>query len=89
MCFEVPNVFTPNGDGKNDVWNIKGLEIYPDVVVKVFNRWGDLVFESTTGYTESWDGTYNGTASPSATYYYTIELGGGKEGVSGTINIVR
>jgi gliding motility-associated-like protein len=89
MCFEVPNVFTPNGDGTNDVWVIKGLEIYPDITVKVFNRWGDSVFESDKGYTEPWDGTYNGTDSPSATYYYIIVLGDGEEGISGTINIVR
>ena len=89
MCFEVPNVFTPNGDGTNDVWVIKGLEIYPDVTVKVFNRWGDSVFESDKGYTDPWDGTYKGTLSPSATYYYIIVLGDGEEGISGTINIVR
>jgi len=89
MCFEIPNVFTPNGDGKNDLWNIQGLEIYPSVVVKVINRWGDLMFESSVGYTEPWDGTYNGTASPSATYYYIIDLGDGEESVTGTINIIR
>jgi gliding motility-associated-like protein len=89
MCFEVPNVFTPNGDGKNDVWNIHGLETYPDLTVKVFNRWGDSVFESDKGYTEPWDGTYNGTDSPSATYYFIIVLGDGEDGISGTVNIVR
>jgi gliding motility-associated-like protein len=89
MCFEIPNVFTPNGDGKNDVWNISGLELYPEIIVKIFNRWGDLVFASDAGYTEPWDGTYNGTVSPSATYYYLIDLGDGEEGSMGTINIVR
>ena len=88
-CFEVPNVFTPNGDGTNDVWNIKGLESYPDVRVKVFNRWGDSVFESDAGYTSPWDGSYNGTDSPSATYYYIIVLSDGEDGILGTINIVR
>jgi len=89
MCFNIPNVFTPNGDGTNDVWNIRGLEDYPDITVKVFNRWGDSVFESNAGYTEPWDGTYNGTSSPSATYYYIIVLGDGEDGMSGTINIIR
>ena len=88
-CFNIPTVFTPNGDGKNDLWNIGGIELYPDIIVKVFNRWGDLMFESEKGYPESWDGTYNGTNSPSATYYYIIVLGDGEEGVTGTINIVR
>lgn len=85
----IPNVFTPNGDGKNDLWNIAGIENYPDMVVKVFNRWGDLMFESTKGYTKSWDGKYNGTESASATYYYIILLGNGEKELSGTINIVR
>ncbi len=85
----IPNVFTPNGDGKNDVWNIDGLDNFPDVTVSVFNRWGDLMFESDRGYTKSWDGTYNGTAAPAATYYYIVVLGSGEEGITGTINIIR
>jgi gliding motility-associated-like protein len=89
MCFEIPNVFTPNGDGKNDVWNIGGLELYPEIVVKVFNRWGDLVYESDAGYTDSWDGTYNGIDSPAATYYYVIDLGIEEEGFMGNVNIIR
>jgi len=88
-CFEVPNVFTPNGDGKNDIWNIRGLDSYPDVRVKVFNRWGDSVFESDAGYTYPWDGTYNGKNLPSGTYYYIIALGNGEAVSSGTINIVK
>ncbi|NQX97953.1 MAG: gliding motility-associated C-terminal domain-containing protein, partial [Flavobacteriales bacterium] len=89
MCFEIPNVFTPNGDGRNDLWNIAGLELFPDILVKVFNRWGDLVFESNSGYSDPWDGRYNGKESPPATYYYVIVKGDGSEGVTGTINIVR
>ncbi|MBL4593391.1 MAG: gliding motility-associated C-terminal domain-containing protein, partial [Flavobacteriales bacterium] len=85
----IPNVFTPNGDGKNDLWNIAGLESYPDITVKVFNRWGGTMFESIAGYTDPWDGTYNGVDAPSATYYYIIVLGDGEEGISGTINIIR
>jgi len=85
----IPNVFTPNGDGKNDLWNIAGKENYPDMVVKVFNRWGDLMFESDNGYTDPWDGKYNNTDAPSATYYYIIMLGDGEEDLSGTINVVR
>ena len=86
---EIPNVFTPNGDGTNDVWNLNGIDEYPDAIVQVFNRWGDVVFESTVGYTEAWDGTYNGTDVPVATYYYIIKLSSSEEGISGTINIVR
>ncbi|MDF1675268.1 MAG: HYR domain-containing protein, partial [Vicingaceae bacterium] len=85
----IPNVFTPNGDGKNDLWNIAGKENYPDMKVKVFNRWGDLMFESGTGYETPWDGKYNNAEAPAATYYYVIMLGNDEEDLSGTINIVR
>jgi len=86
---EIPNVFTPNGDGTNDVWNLNGIDEYPDAIVQVFNRWGDVVFESSVGYTDPWDGTYNGTDVPVATYYYIIKLSSSEEGITGTINIVR
>ena len=68
---------------------MNGIDEYPDAIVQVFNRWGDIVFESTVGYTEAWDGTYNGTDVPVATYYYIIKLSSSEEGISGTINIVR
>ncbi|MCB0400725.1 MAG: HYR domain-containing protein, partial [Flavobacteriales bacterium] len=86
---EVPNVFTPNGDGKNDLWNIKGIEEFPDAIVQVFNRWGDIVYESSAGYTDPWDGTYNGAEVPVSTYFYIIKLDSSTEGLTGTINIVR
>ena len=40
----IPDVFTPNGDGQNDQWELRGLENYPEAQVLVFNRWGNLVF---------------------------------------------
>ena len=87
-CFNVPNVFSPNGDGKNDTWVLRGIEEYPDVSVTIFNRWGGEMYKSV-GYEDPWDGTYNGTDSPSATYYYIIDLGDGQEPFSGTVNIIR
>ncbi|MDB4533889.1 gliding motility-associated C-terminal domain-containing protein [Vicingaceae bacterium] len=88
-CLDIPTAFSPNGDGQNDLWNIAGKSEYPDIVVKVFNRWGSEVFSSDQGYTSPWDGAYNGTDVPPATYYYIIELGNGEEPRSGTINIIR
>jgi gliding motility-associated-like protein len=82
------NAFSPNGDGKNEVWHIRGIETYPNCVVKVFNTWGKQVF-SSKGYTEPWDGTYNGKTLPAGTYYYIIELGPGEKTYSGTVNIVK
>ncbi|MGB6035630.1 MAG: gliding motility-associated C-terminal domain-containing protein, partial [Cryomorphaceae bacterium] len=72
---EVTSGFTPNGDGVNDTWIIDNIELFPLMVVHVFNRWGAEVFESQ-GYNANiaWDGTFEGSALPSGTYYFTIEL---------------
>ncbi|MEO3405942.1 PKD-like domain-containing protein [Mucilaginibacter sp. CAU 1740] len=67
----VKNTFTPNGDGANDYWEITGLVAYEDVTVDVFNRYGKQIFHSI-GYPKPWDGTTNGGAVPSGTYYYVI-----------------
>ncbi|MFT6997996.1 MAG: gliding motility-associated-like protein [Cryomorphaceae bacterium] len=72
---DITSGFTPNGDGVNDSWIIDNIELFPSMVVHVFNRWGVEVFESQ-GYNANiaWDGTYEGSFLPSGTYYFTIEL---------------
>ena len=84
----VPNTFTPNNDGVNDVWVIRHREEYPDIEVSVFNKWGKLVFTSR-GYAEPWDGYSGGTAVQSGTYYYTMRLNNGDEPFSGPLTIIR
>jgi gliding motility-associated-like protein len=69
----IPNGFSPNGDGKNDTWIIDNIEQFPDCVVEVYNRWGELLFMSK-GYVNKWDGKYNGKDLPVGTYYYIINL---------------
>lgn len=72
---------TPNGDGFNDVFTIKGIENFPDNNVQIFNRWGNVVFEKS-GYDngkskESWEGQSNKGSDkmlPSGTYFYLLEL---------------
>ncbi|MEO1653705.1 MAG: gliding motility-associated C-terminal domain-containing protein, partial [Bacteroidota bacterium] len=68
-----PNVFTPNGDGVNDLWEVPLLNSFETARIQIFNRWGDRVFEST-GYNVPWDGTFNGNPVANSTYYYVIEL---------------
>ncbi|MGL4597427.1 MAG: gliding motility-associated C-terminal domain-containing protein, partial [Bacteroidia bacterium] len=68
-----PNGFTPNGDGINDVWVIDNIQLFPNSVVEVYNRWGELLFRSV-GYTQPWDGRYDGQDLPVGTYYYIIDL---------------
>jgi len=89
MGFKIPNAFTPNGDGTNETWEIKLLNIYPQVVVKVFDTNGRLVFESPQGYPEPWDGTFEGSALPMGTYYYMILLRPDEKPYTGTLTILR
>ncbi|MDN5288125.1 MAG: Gliding motility-associated C-terminal protein [Mucilaginibacter sp.] len=84
----IPNTFTPNGDGINDLWIIKDLANYPDCVVDIFNRYGQTLFHSR-GYGKPWDGAYNGTRLPPGTYYYMITLQAGIKPVSGWIAILQ
>lgn len=91
---EVPNTFSPNGDGINDTWVIPGMVSFPNSLVRIYNRWGQLVFQ-TTGYSpdKAWNGKMNNTGrdlTPSA-YYYVIELRDGidREPIKGTVNLVR
>jgi gliding motility-associated-like protein len=84
----VPTGFTPNGDGKHDKWIIDNAELYPNIVVEVFNRWGEKVFESK-GYNKdiAFDGKRNGRNLPSGTYYYIITINNNIS--KGTVTIVR
>jgi len=76
LDFDVPNTFTPNNDGINDFWTIKQLPQYPIQWVQVFDRYGQIVFETHHYDDRGWDGTYNGKSLPFGTYYYIIELNG-------------
>lgn len=81
---------TPNGDGVNDIWDIDFLDFYPNNVVEIYNRWGELVFRSP-GYTEKWDGRYKGKDLPVGTYYYIITLNDPKfpDAYTGPVTIMR
>ena len=85
---EIPNAFSPNGDGINDSWNISGLEFYPQSSLKIFNRYGQIVFQSKP-YANGWNGTFNGTQLPIGSYYYIIDRGMGLDVLSGTILLIR
>lgn len=76
----VPEVFTPNGDGHNDAFEIKGLDAYPNNSLQIFNRWGNPVYFAKP-YKNDWDGTPNTAGKtgssklPTATYFYILDLG--------------
>lgn len=84
----IPNVFSPNGDGKHDTWHIEYLNKYPFCTVDVFDRNGQPVFHSYT-YDTEWDGTYNGKAVPIGVYYYVIKPNSGREPITGSVTIIR
>ena len=85
---QIPNVFTPNGDGINETWQVKNLKDYADCKVEIFNRYGQLVYQSV-GYTHEWDGILNGKPLPAATYYYVINLKIAAKPIAGFVDIVR
>ncbi len=85
---EVPSAISPNGDGINDVWNIKHIDIYPNATVELFDRSGRLLFRSR-GYQAPFDGTFNGAQVPIGVYYYIINLNKGRKPKTGTLTIIK
>jgi gliding motility-associated-like protein len=84
----IPNAFSPNGDGIHDKWEITNLIDYPGATVEVFNRYGQRIYYSA-GYGTPWDGKVNGTVLPVATYYYVIHLKNGFAPRTGSVTIVK
>ena len=69
----IPNAFTPNGDGVNDIFQPKGMGWMPDKYeFLIYDRWGTLIFK-TNDYTKGWDGTIKGSLCPSDVYVYKIK----------------
>lgn len=80
----IPDAFSPNGNGKNDKWIIRGLSEYPENKVTIFSRWGNKVYEASP-YNNDWDGISNnelktgGSRLPAGSYFYVLELGNGEK----------
>lgn len=88
---EIPNTFSPNEDGNNDTWVIRGIENYPNNQIKIFNRWGQEVF-STSGYSKekAWNGTIRNGKASEGVYYYVIQLRDDeKQEFNGYLNLIR
>lgn len=85
----MPNVFTPNGDGINDTWVIGGINTYPNPVVQVYNRNGQLIFRSVGVGAAAWDGTYKGKNVPAGNYYYIVDLSTNGIKLSGSVTVIR
>ena len=89
-CLVIPNAFSPNGDGFNDLWVIENIELYPQVDLKIFDRWGNMVYITGNAADEPWDGRYGGRILPIDSYHYVIDLNfGDNKPITGNVTIVR
>ena len=73
IIITIPQFFTPNGDGNNDNWTIKGLINYPNASVKIIDRFGKLLVK-LNAINYSWDGTLNGKSVLSDDYWYVFKV---------------
>jgi gliding motility-associated-like protein len=88
--FQIPNAFTPNGDGVNERWEIAALQDFPDCLVKIYNRAGKLIWWSETGYPVAWDGIdKSGNMMPVGSYYYLVWLSIDLKPLKGSVSILR
>jgi gliding motility-associated-like protein len=87
---EIPNIITPNSDGHNDLFYVKGNKI-EKLNLLIYNRWGSKVFEGNTPQA-TWDGKFNGKNCEAGVYYYVADItftNGKKETKQGTVTLVR
>ena len=94
---EINDVLTINGDMINDSWRIKNIDQYPNNYVKVFDRWGGVIFQ-VSGYDNNskvWNGEsnasflYDDQYVSTGTYFYMIDLGDGSGKLTGAIEVIR
>lgn len=88
---DVPSAFTPNGAGENDIVYVKGHGIEELFYFRIYNRWGELIFE-TNDINVGWDGTYKGEAQNMETYIYQAKVrfyNGEFEEKGGSITLIR
>jgi gliding motility-associated-like protein len=86
--FNIPSLFTPNGDDLNETWDIPELILLPNTAVTIINREGQEVF-SSENYTNNWDGSFKGNPLPEATYYYWIRFANSDVTYKGPVTILR
>ncbi|HVG15478.1 MAG TPA: PKD domain-containing protein [Chitinophagaceae bacterium] len=84
----IPNAFTPDGDGVNDLWTVPYLNSIADMNVTVYNRSGQVVYH-TSKNNSGWDGRFNGREQSSGVYVYLVESRQNNLRISGTVVLIR
>jgi gliding motility-associated-like protein len=84
----VPNVFTPNNDGKNDNWRIPFLDPEFGATVNVFNRFGQIVYHVTGAFVD-WDGNFKGLPQEQGAYIYSIQFKNAAQNLRGSFVLIR
>lgn len=92
IILAIPTGFSPNGDGTNDMFRIVNEGIFEDISMKVFNRWGEMVYQNTRNGA-AWDGSYKNQKQNIGEYVYYIEATAKKNGqkytAKGTVSLIR
>ena len=94
-CLNIPTAFSPNGDGINDTWEIEHIELYEEIAIEIYNRWGQLIFtysgsgKDYADLSNHWDGTYNGKELPVSSFVFTLDLKDGKKPIQGIVSIIK
>jgi gliding motility-associated-like protein len=86
---EISNTMTPNGDGINDAWVVKGLPDYKGTLIQLFNRSGQLVYENRGNYDVPFEGIFRGAMLPAGVYYYNIDLKADCKPIAGSLTLLR
>ncbi len=88
IVLDFPAFFTPNNDTYNDVWEVKGMENYPEAQITIFDRYGKLLAQLTPSRM-SWDGTFNKSPLPASDYWYALKIDNTKPIMRGHFSLKR
>jgi gliding motility-associated-like protein len=85
-CLIIPTAFSPNSDGKNDVWLIEGLDVTLENNVEIYNRWGAMLYQNSA-YQNDWDGKISGKDLSTGGYFYIVTVS--EQTYTGPLAIIR
>ena len=88
-CLTITTGFTPNADGKNDYWVIDGMDYYPEATMIIYNRWGELIYETENYADNPWDGRYRGIIVPVDSYHFIIKFTSGNPDITGHVTVIK